>query len=165
MAGRWLSWVALGATVALAACSDSAPEGTTEPQLHRGSSSSPTNACTISNTLVNNYFTGSSGQAIRALKDQLPAAGLGTANARTIGFRIMDSIGAVSRRSSTANASAGAALTIALITAITYLAVRSVWLLGAGLALSFITFIVVLFIPTHLLENPLRHARGLRAEP
>jgi predicted unusual protein kinase regulating ubiquinone biosynthesis (AarF/ABC1/UbiB family) len=57
------------------------------------------------------------------------------------------------------------ALTIALITAITYLAVRSVWLLSAGLALSFVTFIVVLFIPTHLLENPLRHARGLRAEP
>jgi hypothetical protein len=25
-------------------------------------------------------------------------------------------------------------------------------------------FLVVLFLPTHLLENPLRHARGLRTD-
>ncbi len=55
------------------------------------------------------------------------------------------------------------AVTIALITAITFSAVRNLWLLGAGLALSFVLFVVVLFLPTHLLENPLRHARGLRA--
>ena len=54
------------------------------------------------------------------------------------------------------------ALTVALITAITYIAARSLWLLGGGLALSFLTFVVVLFLPTHLLENPMRHARGLR---
>jgi predicted unusual protein kinase regulating ubiquinone biosynthesis (AarF/ABC1/UbiB family) len=56
------------------------------------------------------------------------------------------------------------ALTIALITAITYLAVRNFLLLVTGLALSFLTFVIVLFLPTHLLENPLRHARGLRSE-
>ncbi|MGD8277827.1 MAG: AarF/UbiB family protein, partial [Gemmatimonadota bacterium] len=55
------------------------------------------------------------------------------------------------------------AVTIALITAITFIAVRNLWLLGGGLALAFVLFVVVLFLPTHLLENPLRHARGLRA--
>ncbi len=115
MARRLLCSVALGVTVALAACSDSDPQGTTEPQFDRPGSPSTTNACTISNTLVNNYFQGSAAQVIRALKDQLPAAGQGTSGARTIGFQIMDSIGAVSRRSSNANAGAGAALTIALI--------------------------------------------------
>ena len=57
------------------------------------------------------------------------------------------------------------ALTIALITAITYLAVRVHWLLVTGIGLSFIMFLIVLFLPAHLLENPLRHARGLRPEP
>lgn len=55
------------------------------------------------------------------------------------------------------------ALTVGLITAITFLAARNLWLLGGGLALSFITFVIVLFLPTHLLENPVRHARGLRS--
>jgi len=55
------------------------------------------------------------------------------------------------------------AVTIALITSITFIAIRNLWLLGGGLALSFVLFVVVLFLPTHLLENPLRHARGLRA--
>ena len=55
------------------------------------------------------------------------------------------------------------ALTVGLITAITFLAARNLWLLVGGLALSFITFVIVLFLPTHLLENPMRHARGLRA--
>jgi predicted unusual protein kinase regulating ubiquinone biosynthesis (AarF/ABC1/UbiB family) len=55
------------------------------------------------------------------------------------------------------------ALTIALITAIGYIAVRNLWLLVAGLALSFVMFLIVLFLPTHLLENPLRHARGISA--
>jgi predicted unusual protein kinase regulating ubiquinone biosynthesis (AarF/ABC1/UbiB family) len=57
------------------------------------------------------------------------------------------------------------ALTIALITAITYLAVRIHWLLVTGIGLSFIMFLIVLFLPAHLLENPLRHARGLRPHP
>jgi predicted unusual protein kinase regulating ubiquinone biosynthesis (AarF/ABC1/UbiB family) len=56
------------------------------------------------------------------------------------------------------------ALTVALITAITYLAVRNLWLLGGGLVLSFLTFLIVLVLPTHLLENPLRHARGIRSD-
>jgi predicted unusual protein kinase regulating ubiquinone biosynthesis (AarF/ABC1/UbiB family) len=53
------------------------------------------------------------------------------------------------------------ALTTALITTIVFLAVRSVWLLAAGLLAALFMFLVVLLLPTHLLENPLRHARGL----
>ncbi|HEX6133668.1 MAG TPA: AarF/UbiB family protein [Longimicrobiales bacterium] len=53
------------------------------------------------------------------------------------------------------------ALTIALITAITFLELRNLWLLAAGLIIALVMFLVVLFLPTHLLENPLRHARGL----
>jgi predicted unusual protein kinase regulating ubiquinone biosynthesis (AarF/ABC1/UbiB family) len=52
------------------------------------------------------------------------------------------------------------ALTTALITAITFLAVRSVLLLAAGLCAALFMFLLVLLLPTHLLENPLRHARG-----
>ncbi|MGH7501254.1 MAG: ABC1 kinase family protein [Longimicrobiales bacterium] len=54
------------------------------------------------------------------------------------------------------------ALTIALITAITFLAVRNIWLLFGGLAISLVLFLVLLFLPVHLLENPLRHARTIR---
>jgi predicted unusual protein kinase regulating ubiquinone biosynthesis (AarF/ABC1/UbiB family) len=53
------------------------------------------------------------------------------------------------------------ALTIALITAITFLALRNVWLLAAGLLIALFMFLLVLVLPTHLLENPLRHARGM----
>jgi predicted unusual protein kinase regulating ubiquinone biosynthesis (AarF/ABC1/UbiB family) len=56
------------------------------------------------------------------------------------------------------------AVTIALISAITFLALRSYWLLIGGLVIAFVMFIVVLFLPTHLLENPMRHARGLKAD-
>lgn len=51
----------------------------------------------------------------------------------------------------------------AVITSILFIALRNWWLLGTGLAAALIMFIVVLFIPTHLLENPLRHARGIDA--
>ena len=54
------------------------------------------------------------------------------------------------------------ALTIALIASITFLAIRSTVLLGFGLFIALFMFLVVLFLPTHLLENPLRHARGIR---
>lgn len=54
------------------------------------------------------------------------------------------------------------AFTVAMITAILFIALGSVWLLIAGLVVSFFMFLVVLFLPTHLLENPMRHARGLR---
>jgi predicted unusual protein kinase regulating ubiquinone biosynthesis (AarF/ABC1/UbiB family) len=57
------------------------------------------------------------------------------------------------------------ALTIALITSITFLALKNGYLLATGLIASFIMFLVVLFLPTHLLENPLRHARGIKPEP
>ncbi len=54
------------------------------------------------------------------------------------------------------------AFTVAMITAILFIALGNVWLLTAGLVVSFFMFLVVLFLPTHLLENPMRHARGLR---
>jgi hypothetical protein len=40
--------------------------------------------------------------------------------------------------------------------------VRSWWLLAGGLVISLAMFVLVFFIPIHLLENPLRHARGIR---
>ena len=52
----------------------------------------------------------------------------------------------------------------AVITSILFIALRSWWLLGAGLSLALVMFVVVLFLPTHLLENPLRHARGVRTD-
>ncbi len=54
------------------------------------------------------------------------------------------------------------ALTIALISSITFIAIRNVWLLLTGLVVSLIMFIVTVFIPIHMLESPLRHARGIR---
>jgi predicted unusual protein kinase regulating ubiquinone biosynthesis (AarF/ABC1/UbiB family) len=56
------------------------------------------------------------------------------------------------------------AFTTALITSITYVAVRNHWLLIAGLTAALVMFLIVLVLPTHLLENPLRHARGIRVE-
>jgi len=50
----------------------------------------------------------------------------------------------------------------AVISSILFIALRNWWLLGAGLLIALMMFVVVLFIPTHLLENPLRHARGIR---
>ncbi len=50
----------------------------------------------------------------------------------------------------------------AMITSILFVALNNFWLLGTGLAFSLIMFLLILFIPTHLLENPLRHARGIR---
>jgi predicted unusual protein kinase regulating ubiquinone biosynthesis (AarF/ABC1/UbiB family) len=49
----------------------------------------------------------------------------------------------------------------AVITSILFIALRSWWLLGGGLLVALVMFVVVLFIPIHLLENPLRHARGV----
>lgn len=54
------------------------------------------------------------------------------------------------------------AVTLSLITAITYVVHGNVWLLLIGLMAGLIIFLVALVLPTHLLENPLRHARGLR---
>jgi predicted unusual protein kinase regulating ubiquinone biosynthesis (AarF/ABC1/UbiB family) len=50
----------------------------------------------------------------------------------------------------------------AVITAILYISVPSWWLLAAGLFASLVMFVLVFLIPTHLLENPLRRARGVR---
>jgi predicted unusual protein kinase regulating ubiquinone biosynthesis (AarF/ABC1/UbiB family) len=52
----------------------------------------------------------------------------------------------------------------AVISAIIFIAIRSVWLLGLGLTVALVMFVLVFFIPTHLLENPLRHARGVRTD-
>lgn len=56
------------------------------------------------------------------------------------------------------------ALTISLITSITYVALRNPWVLAGGLLVALIMFVTVLFIPVHLLENPLRHARSIRRD-
>jgi predicted unusual protein kinase regulating ubiquinone biosynthesis (AarF/ABC1/UbiB family) len=50
----------------------------------------------------------------------------------------------------------------AVISAILFIAVRNIWLLAAGLLVALLMFLFTLLIPTHLLENPLRHARGAR---
>jgi len=50
----------------------------------------------------------------------------------------------------------------AVISAVIFVALRNVWLLGLGLFVALVMFVLTLFIPTHLLENPLRHARGIR---
>ena len=52
----------------------------------------------------------------------------------------------------------------AVITAVLFIAVRSYWLLAAGFLLSLVMFFLVFLIPSHLLENPLRHARGIRPD-
>ncbi len=54
------------------------------------------------------------------------------------------------------------AVAVGLIASVVFLATRSIWFLAAGLVVAFLMFVVVLFIPTHLLENPMRHARGIR---
>jgi predicted unusual protein kinase regulating ubiquinone biosynthesis (AarF/ABC1/UbiB family) len=50
----------------------------------------------------------------------------------------------------------------AVITSILFISFRSWWLLSIGFLVSIVMFLLVFFIPTHLLENPLRHARGIR---
>jgi predicted unusual protein kinase regulating ubiquinone biosynthesis (AarF/ABC1/UbiB family) len=50
----------------------------------------------------------------------------------------------------------------ALISSVLFIALRNIWLLLAGLIVALILFLLTLLIPTHLLENPLRHARGVR---
>ena len=64
MVRRLLCLVAVGASLALAACSDSTPQATTEPQF----ANTPPDACGFSTTLINNYFEGQAAQVIRSLK-------------------------------------------------------------------------------------------------
>ena len=54
------------------------------------------------------------------------------------------------------------AMATAVISSIIFISVGKVWLLGGGLLVALLMFVLVFFIPTHLLENPLRHARGVR---
>jgi hypothetical protein len=50
----------------------------------------------------------------------------------------------------------------AVISSIIFISVQNLWLLGGGLGIALLMFVLVFFIPTHLLENPLRHARRVR---
>jgi len=50
----------------------------------------------------------------------------------------------------------------AVISSILFISIRSFWLLGGGLVVALLMFVLVFFIPTHLLESPLRHARRVR---
>ncbi len=52
----------------------------------------------------------------------------------------------------------------AVITAILFIALSTYWILVVGFGASLFMFTLVFLIPTHLLENPLRHARGLRPD-
>ncbi len=52
----------------------------------------------------------------------------------------------------------------AVITAVLFIAVQNYWLLAVGFGASLFMFLLVFLIPTHLLENPLRHARGIRPD-
>ncbi len=50
----------------------------------------------------------------------------------------------------------------AVISSILFIAINNWWILAGGLLASLMMFVVVFFLPTHLLENPLRHARAIR---
>jgi predicted unusual protein kinase regulating ubiquinone biosynthesis (AarF/ABC1/UbiB family) len=54
------------------------------------------------------------------------------------------------------------ALTIALVGSITYGSIGQLWLLVASILIAIFMFLIVLFLPTHLLENPMRHKRRLK---
>ncbi len=56
------------------------------------------------------------------------------------------------------------AATMALITAVVFLAFTRWWVLAAGFLMALVLFMVAIVVPTHLLENPLRHARGVGEE-
>ena len=109
MAPRSLYAIAV-AMLALAACSDREPGSTTGPQF----APATTDVCGFSNSLISNYFPSSHQGKIVTLKQSMASAGHGTPDARTFGFEIMDSIGAVSR-SFSVDPAAGAQLTVALI--------------------------------------------------
>ena len=52
----------------------------------------------------------------------------------------------------------------AVITAVMFIALGNYWFLAVGFIASLFMFLLVFLIPTHLLENPLRHARGIRPD-
>ena len=109
MARGSLVGAAAAAVLALAACSERQPEGTTGPQFVQG-----TDPCAFSNSLVTNYFPSSRQATALSLKQSMGNAGHGTTGARNAGFELMDSIGSVSRKF-TISGSAGAQLTVAVI--------------------------------------------------
>jgi hypothetical protein len=109
MAPRSLYAIAV-AMLALAACSDREPDSTTGPQF----APATTDVCGFSNSLISDYFPSSHQGKIVTLKQSMASAGHGTPDARTFGFEIMDSIGAVSR-SFSVDPAVGAQLTVALI--------------------------------------------------
>jgi predicted unusual protein kinase regulating ubiquinone biosynthesis (AarF/ABC1/UbiB family) len=52
----------------------------------------------------------------------------------------------------------------AVITAIMFIALQNYWFLAVGFIASLLLFTLVFLIPSHLLGNPLRHARGIRPD-
>jgi hypothetical protein len=52
------------------------------------------------------------------------------------------------------------AFTCAILSALVWMATRQLWILLAGLALSFGFFFVILVLPAHLFQNPLRFRRA-----
>src|SRR5687768_15377753 len=113
MAPRSLYAVAALAIVAIAACTEREPGSTTGPEFAPGGN---TDACGFSNSLITNYFPSSRQAKILTLKQSMGSAGHGTSDAKTFGFEIMDSVGAVSRNPSfSVDPAAGAQLTMALI--------------------------------------------------
>ena len=54
------------------------------------------------------------------------------------------------------------ATALAMIAAVMFIALQNWWIFAAGMGVALVLFVLVFFIPTHLLENPLRHARGIR---
>ena len=57
------------------------------------------------------------------------------------------------------------AASTAIISAIIHISLGNVWVLAAGLLAALVLFLIVLVVPAHLLDNPLRHARGLGSRP
>jgi predicted unusual protein kinase regulating ubiquinone biosynthesis (AarF/ABC1/UbiB family) len=57
------------------------------------------------------------------------------------------------------------AATMALITAIIFLAYPAWWVLAGGFVGALFIFMIAIVVPTHLLENPMRHARGVGERP
>jgi hypothetical protein len=98
-------------SLALAACgNDQAPESVAGPSLSGHNTPPNPTACDPGslNSLITGYFSGSSANPIKTLKDAMVASPR-TTTARTKGFAILDSIGARSRRL-TVDTDAGSAL-------------------------------------------------------
>ena len=117
MGRRTLFLLPLLAVAALTACGEAEEErdAVTGPDLRPAP---PANACDFNGLsgLIRDYFPGPRQNVIVGLKDAMAAEGPHTPLARDYGFRIMDSIGYLSRDLSVdSDPAAGALLTVGLI--------------------------------------------------